>query len=60
MGRVGLLTLVPAPSQERCRAAEDGAPCCSEPFMRGLCSRHYQAVKSRGLLEQIGLPPGHS
>ena len=57
MRRVGLLTLAPTPTQGQCRAAEDGAPCCAEPFMRGLCSRHYQAVKSRDLLEQIGLPP---
>jgi hypothetical protein len=28
--------------------------------MRGLCQRHYQAVKSRGLLDQIGLPPARS
>jgi hypothetical protein len=28
--------------------------------MRGLCRRHYPAVKSRGLLGQIGLPPARS
>jgi hypothetical protein len=28
--------------------------------MRGLCRRHYQAVKSRGLLGQIALPPARS
>ena len=53
---IGLLTRAPKLIRGRCRAAEDGAPCSAEIFMRGLCMRHYQAVKSRGLLEKIGLP----
>jgi len=57
MRNVGVLTLTPTPTQDCCRAAEDGAPCSATVFMRGLCQRHYQAVKSRGLLDQIGLRP---
>ena len=60
MRDIGLLTVAPAPVPDTCRAAEDGAPCSAEAFMRGLCRRHYPAVKSRGLLGQIGLPPARS
>ena len=54
---VGLLTLAGAVASGRCQAAEDGAACPTEAFMRGLCKRHYVAAKSRGLLDKLGLAP---
>ena len=57
VSNVGLLTLAATLAPGRCRAAEDGAACPAEMFMRGLCRRHYAVAKSRGLLDKVGLPP---
>ena len=57
MRNIGILTLAASLIDGRCRAAEDGADCpLPAPRLRGLCRRHYPAVKARGLLDQIGLP----
>lgn len=46
------------PKKGRCRVAENGAGCDGEAETRGLCNRHYLALRKKPeLLEKYALPP---
>jgi hypothetical protein len=53
---VGMLTLRSDPTDQLCRAAEDGIACDSPPGNRGLCERHRPVAVKRGLIDRLGLP----